>query len=388
MLGTKSVRKVLFPILATVFFVLEGVLQNQWVLNSDYRPALIISAGMCVSLGLAGAFPVYGGLLYLIFHFISIFLNIEMTIPTLGLYVIASDWISRRWYLASVGLLVSAEIGLQHQLGFTSVSLLGSVLGITGAVVIGFMLRWSQERVDASREEARVARETAREKVYRDLAVELHDTVVRDLSRVIVAAELLTREPNSPALVEQIHASAHEALKSTRTMMAGFAKPEEEETFQQVVGKCGQMLATRSIQLNVDIPDDLHGSMSREAYGALILTLKEGAANILKYASAGSEAELLVERQSSEEVLLTLSNDCGEKVASEPLLSGGFGLENLAARLSNQGGKLSYMKVSDRWILVAEIQMGQPTMPTSEFTPRSEISQPGNARSGKNGLKQ
>ena len=377
----KPLRRTTLFSLAVLFFVFDLLFQFQQGIDNSNWHAISISAGMCLGLLITSRFPLVGTATYLLFCVALAVTHAYVSVSTLGLYVLAIDWIaSKRYTIAGFFLIVGVSLSYLSD-GFTPASLLGSILGIAGAVAIGLVLRWSQDRVDVSRKEAR-------EKVYRDLAVELHDTVVRDLSRVIVAAELLTREPNSPALVEQIHASAHEALKSTRTMMAGFAKPEEEETFQQVVGKCGQMLATRSIQLNVDIPDDLHGSMSREAYGALILTLKEGAANILKYASAGSEAELLVERQSSEEVLLTLSNDCGEKVASEPLLSGGFGLENLAARLSNQGGKLSYMKVSDRWILVAEIQMGQPTMPTSEFTPRSEISQPGNARSGKNGLKQ
>ncbi len=303
-----------------------------------------------------GALPRFAAALYVGLDVLEAIVRTDVSLSALGIFVLVMDWIALGRFRSAAAVLLMVEGFGLFRSGFSQ----AAVVGFTGgAVCFGFMLRWSQQRVEGSREQAR-------KEIYADLAVELHDTIARELSRVVVVAELLAVESGSSPLVSQIQSSAREALASTRLMMKGLRQPTEQESLDKVLGRCADMLKERSIRLHVDAAPAAHANLSREMLDILVLVIKEGSANILKYAPVGSEASLTVESESPEVLSVMLTNTCDISARPDPELSGGFGLDNLAARVEQVGGSISHHIVNNRWTLLVELPLHRVAAPRKD----------------------
>lgn len=306
-----------------------------------------------------GALPRFAAALYVGLDVLEAIVRTDVSLSALGIFVLVMDWIALGRFRSAAAVLLMVEGFGLFRSGFSQAAVVGSILATGGAVCFGLMLRWSQQRVEGSREQAR-------KEIYADLAVELHDTIARELSRVVVVAELLAVESGSSPLVSQIQSSAREALASTRLMMKGLRQPTEQESLDKVLGRCADMLKERSIRLHVDAAPAAHANLSREMLDILVLVIKEGSANILKYAPVGSEASLTVESESPEVLSVMLTNTCDISARPDPELSGGFGLDNLAARVEQVGGSISHHIVNNRWTLLVELPLHRVAAPRKD----------------------
>lgn len=376
--GYRPLRIISLVVVAVILGVTEMVSQYREGIAQDDVVTVFLGIGMCVAIALLGPFPKLSGALYMVFACAEGLINTDLSLPALGTYIIAMDWIAHSWYMRAFIFLVLNEALTMMNNEFSLSAMMNSALGIGAAVAIGLTIQNAQKTALLAKAEASLARAEAREKISGDLSSELHGTVARELTSVVLAAEMLSRDPGSRELIAQIQAGARNALANTRSLIADLDHSPGSESLTTVLTQCQRMLTVRNISLYVEGSEVVIEKLSQSMRDTLMLVIKEGTTNILKYGLAGSQADLVIEQQDQEDVFLTLSNVCGATDAegSRSLLSGGFGLENLAARLSNEGGKLTYMKVNDRWVLVAEIHGGQPTMPLSDATASVEISTP------------
>lgn len=347
-------RKGMLLFAAIALFSLELYAQLEAGVEVASWPAIVVTAGMSLAIGLIGLSPIPGGLMYIVLYLAAMLVPFDIYVVHSGIFIVVLDWVAAGWFGAAAGLLLVGLTTDYLMLPETSVPawFMFTFVATAASVAIGLIVRRSQVQVDNSRE-------VAREEIHRDLAVELHKTVARDLGRVIVARELLGRDPSSPAAMEQIQVSAREALRSTRSMMERLARDEggSRDAIDQVIARCKKMLDTRSIRLNVEIPDGADEGLTNELSDILTLALKEGSSNILNYAPAESEADLVMERQSSGSILLTFSNVYSQIEEGGSLLSGGFGLRNLTVKVHSLGGHLSYRVLNRKWILLLELPL-------------------------------
>lgn len=341
--------------LAIALAIAEVINQSQATVDpAHYGLTLVLGTAMCVGVALLGPRPLLGGMVCILFSGLDIILDTNVTFPSLGIYIVVTDWVAHRWFArAAAILLLNSVLVLIHN-HFSLVTLTSSVMSVGISVAFGLTLLWAQDRVRAARVEARA-------EITRDLSAELHDTVARDLTRIIVTAEQIAFESGPSPETQQIQACAREALASTRSIIDGRPERARNESFHSVITKCSRMLEMRLIQLNTDVPENILDNLPRMVKETIILAVKEGAANILKYAAADSDADLIIANEySSGRILLTLSNTYEEDSRPHSLLAGQFGLKNLEARAEVLGGQVMYGALNGKWILTLDLPATEP----------------------------
>lgn len=332
-----------------------------------YKPGLevadvVFAVALTLSIALMGYWPLTGGLAYIGICLLEMPIWTDVALPTLGIYILVADWVSRRWYLQALMALVIVN-------GFSAIrtppSDRISLLVVTAflgtiAVVVGLALQWNQARVVRLRHEAALSQQMihdAGEKVRRELVTGLHDTVARDLVRLIVACQ--AKSDGQGAInerdVDVIRHLADDALQHLRSLMAPCGKPVPQ-SLGAVISTCDRMLASRGITLVGDLDPDLDSQLTAAQRELLSLIIQEGSVNILKYAQEGLPSDLLVERSAGGGITLTLASPlAGQESSGGRAFTGGFGLDNLANRVQAEGGMLYYGPRGESWVLVAEL---------------------------------
>lgn len=336
----------------------------------------------CVALALVGWFPAVGGAIFAIIIFTGILLPPEIvvvSVPFIGIYVVAADWISRRWYIAAAIMLVALEGAEIFQSDAPTGDFLGLILGVGFAILAGAGLRWNHVRVEALEEQRQRAASEAETSVRHKLAATLHDTVASDLVRVIVASQSIaqhTQEPDTAAELEALGDTAREAMWHLRVLMdeAGVTRNDPQDPLAEVLGKCRTMLAGRHITVNADVADGVDVACTSGQRSVLALALREGATNVLKYAPSGSTVNLTVETLPGGGISLAMANDVDPAACdADGALSGGFGLVSLAERAAREGGTARYGCAGGTWLLTVELP-GRPMVqePTGRETSEAE----------------
>ena len=113
------------------------------------------------------------------------------------------------------------------------------------------------------------------------------------------------------------------------------------------------MLRSGALELDAHMPGDIDGEISRQTILTGSLFVSETAANALKYARRGTTVDLFAEIDGGG-LSLTMANDISGS-SSDGALTGGFGLANLKSRIESEGGRLSFVSRSGRWIVNASI---------------------------------
>lgn len=358
-------HRVTFGVLAVVLVALE--LLSRWGGSTPNTPTsvwLVVGYGL---LALTGWVPLVGGTLYTVATLVAIVAPDDVLVlgfAMIGVFAVAGEWISRGWY-AAAGLIMalSATVDAIHS-GYPSVSLIGFLLGAVVSVTLGLSLRWNHNRVAQLEDQATSARHTAESAqldVRREIAATLHDTLVEDLVRLIVGTQALTRTTTDPLAAEDSRAlteTARQAMVHLRALMSS-ALPDQSgrpDPVGEVVATCQKMLAGREITLAAALPPDLEACLGTRQRDVLALVIREGSTNILKFARAGSRATLTIDTPHEGGAAVSLVNDIDPvNEQAHASLSGGFGLDNVSARVAAEGGTVQYGSRGATWVLTAMI---------------------------------
>lgn len=365
-----AARRVGFGVLAVVLVVAEVVSGG----SPDHLGAftvewLVIGYGL---LALTGWLPATAGLLYAVVTFVAILAPSDTLIvafPLIGAFAVAGDWISRSWYLPAALALATtntADILLSDSTGITTV---GALLGVWASIGVGLGLRWNSARLAGLHREAESAHraaEAAQVEVRREIASTLHDTVVADLVRLLVASQSLTRTTTDPQAAEDAHAltdTARDAMVHLRALMSSTLPDQstQPEPLAQVIATCQTMLAGRSIALDTEVPPSLDTSLTRRQRSLVALVVREAATNVLKYARPGTHADLSIETPPGGGIAVAATNEIDPaRDHARATLGGGFGLDNLTAQVAREGGTVQYGFRGASWLLAVLIPATPP----------------------------
>ncbi len=355
-------RRIAFGALAPLLVPLEFL--TLWLssgtLNVFTAEWILLSYAL---LALTGWLPATGGTLFTIVTLTGVLLpdsTLHTTFTLLGIYAVAADWVSRRWYLPALLVIASTETIQLMRSANPLADVAGLIFGTASAIAIGLVLQWNHKHVEdleTRAEEARLAASRAGEAVRHDLTVNLHDTVAQDLTRIIVASQSIARRTTDAQAGEDTEALgelARHAMRQVRALIddAGLSHPDPAEPLAEVLTTCQTMLAGRSITLAAELPDDADTAHSLRQRTVLALAFREGSTNIFKYARAGSRATLTLEDLDEGAVALTMVNDIDP--ASDDVratLAGGFGLENLITQAARESGRVQFGSNGGRWVL-------------------------------------
>ncbi len=209
----------------------------------------------------------------------------------------------------------------------------------------------------------------------RDLARELHDTSIHDITSIIMALERakLTGIQDPKVLEEIDHAiaigrqsvvSMRGVLKILRTEDSSDRRPGTENvpaaiaaaapTLQRALDDARASLERAGHTLQVHVEDHVDLPLPFSVRTALVRVIQECTANMVKYARPGAPCTVMIERTEIETRALFL-NDAREGAEDDSALSSGVGLIGVRERVEAVGGSLVVRHHDGRWIIQASI---------------------------------
>ncbi|MCI1642066.1 MAG: hypothetical protein LKI27_01145 [Actinomyces sp.] len=233
--GRRFGRRIVFSSFGAILLALELLVNNTEGLTA---PNAWFSAAACLCLALVGWMPTLGGLLYTAVMVAGAGMPgelVPLALPSLGIYAVCGEWVSRRRYVPAALALLAVEGARLATSPSPEAEAAGMVLACSVAVPIGLGVQRSERRTsDLERRAALAERHAseARAAVHRGLARELHDTAVRDLARIVIASQSIAQRSADPGVVqeaERLTELAAHAMRSIRSLMTGGEQAAAEE---------------------------------------------------------------------------------------------------------------------------------------------------------------
>jgi len=237
--------------------------------------------------------------------------------------------------------------------------------------VIGEAVRSMLRSVDRFQQNSMV--QLARQR--RDLARELHDTSIHDITSIIMALErakltgiedprVLEEIDHAIAIGRQSVVSMRGVLKILRTEDNSDRRPGAENvpaaiaaaapTLQRALDDARASLERAGHRLQVHVEDHVDLPLPFSVRTALVRVIQECTANMAKYARPGAPCTVMIERTDVETRALFL-NDAREGAEADSALSSGVGLIGVRERVEAVGGSLVVRHHDGRWIIQASI---------------------------------
>lgn len=212
-----------------------------------------------------------------------------------------------------------------------------------------------------------------------ELARELHDTSIHDITSMIMALERakLTGIPDPKALEEVDFAIA--AGRQSVVSMRGVLKilrsgalstdpargvPEAiaaaTPTVRRALEEARAVLARAGMSLQDHFEDELDMPMPQSVRTALVRVVQECTVNMAKYGAPGSTGTVMIQRTETETSALFV-NEAARRTREDAATSSRLGLVGVRERVEAVGGTVSVRHHEDRWM----IQVSIPTIGTS-----------------------
>ncbi|MBD8061277.1 sensor histidine kinase [Oceanitalea stevensii] len=209
----------------------------------------------------------------------------------------------------------------------------------------------------------------------RDLARELHDTSIHDITSIIMALERakLTGIQDPKVLEEIDHAIAigRQSVVSMRGVLKILRAEDGSDrrsgtenvpaaiaaaapTLQRALDDARASLERAGHSLQVHVEDHVDLPLPFSVRTALVRVIQECTANMAKYARPGAPCTVMIERTDVETRALFL-NDAREGAEADSALSSGVGLIGVRERVEAVGGSLVVRHHDGRWIIQASI---------------------------------
>ena len=212
-------------------------------------------------------------------------------------------------------------------------------------VAAGLYLRSRIELADRDRRRVAAELAGAQQAERAALARELHDLVAHHMAAIIMrvgVARMTTTDPESRAVLDDVHATASEALGSIRALLASIradAGPAPIE-IADVRGEIGQAVdRTRAAGFTVtDSVDLADGTLDPIGALTLVRVVQEATTNVMKHAAPGTAVDLRVTQTPTEILARVDSGPPGESGRTERHT--GHGIDGMAERARLAGGAL------------------------------------------------
>jgi two-component system sensor histidine kinase DesK len=259
----------------------------------------------------------------------------------------------RRWPLALAAFWaghVALAVGVLGR-PFGAAALTGAGIALYGAACASLHgLMWLATRLRAARAElARAAITAERLRIARDL----HDTLGRRLTEVVLrselAARLVDREPERAAAeMREVGRGARELLAEVRATVSGY----READLDSELATAREIARAAGITLTVSLPPD-PPPPSVAAVAAWVV--REGVTNVLRHSVARACAVTVAEEDGGgpgggRGYTVTVADD-GPALGGRPVAEPGAGLTGLTERLAAAGGELS-IEVDKEWFML------------------------------------
>lgn len=254
---------------------------------------------------------------------------------------------------------ISSEVFTIINTTMLSAQLTGALLEASLVLPLGFFLRW--HRLNSARLSRRLhtVQEQAAQaeaRIRQDLAAELHDTMAKDLVRLVVLSDRLARHPDS-ANTEDFRTISELSLSASRGIRPAISRLDARRSrtnFTQIIEEASQMLLSRDLKLEVKGTSNLDALLTRQQLLLATMMVQECAVNVLKYGLYGSEVSLEAELDENRTLTLTMRNEISP-TPDYTGVSSGLGLNHLESRLNDEGGELIFGKIGQQWIIKAVI---------------------------------
>lgn len=389
--GVSRGRVLTFALIGAALLVSE--LAATAVYNPPLSPThVVIAAGLCLSVASLGVWPTAGGVAFVCLTLVEAWFWTDLSLPSLGLYVVAAEWIARRWYWQTA-LAVAISTGAQVVGGSRAAALSGdtfdsgpvlfaSGLGVACAILAGVVMqsgRHKARQLEAALRESEQALIEAEDRTRQELIEGLHNSVGRDLSQLTMAtnAALARVEPQSDAAeaLERLVWMSQVTMHDLRLLAEQAPVPSYPRSLDQVVAECTGLLASRGIDLNSDVQVDA-SQTSDQRLRLMALAIEEVSFNALKYAAPQSGSDLQVGSGPGGALELTFASALRDGDRESAPQGWGFGLRNLESRARAEGGTLQFGPVGNRWLVAM-------TLPSDAASPSvTAETEMGEARDG------
>lgn len=350
-------QRLIFVALALLIALLELIFYST---KFDFMAlwTLILSTLLLAS---CGWFAPWSEILYILAYDIILFLPVGNHFPHLifGVCAISVSWLARSWVVPGLVLYLSTEILSLLATTMLMPRVTESLLETSLVLPLGFFLRWHRlnaERMSTRLRQVKEIAAQAEARVRRDLATELHDTIARDLVRLLVLANRLEKHPDSATAEDfrQISELSVSASRGIRPVIAELDARRTRRNLSEVIDETSQMLSSRNMNLRLTGTSNLEVVLTRQQLLLAILVVQECATNALKYGVSGTEVTLEATLDDRQVLTLIMRNQISP-TPNFSNVSSGLGLDNLESRLVEENGELILGQIDQKWIVKAVI---------------------------------
>ena len=233
-----------------------------------------------------------------------------------------------------------------------------ALLAITAATLLGLLWGWEvAARLERAR---RLSAELAVTDERLRFAADLHDIQGHHLQVIALKSELAARlaasDPVRAAVeMQQVQRLATEALRDTRAVVQGYRRTALHEE----IANATRVLAAADIDARMQIdPAADADRLSETSRHLLGLVMREATTNVLRHSRARrAEVDYRVDAGLAR---LQVRND---GAIDQPGASPGSGLRTLAERLTAAGGRLTWERDGDRFLVAASLPLAAGSGP-------------------------
>jgi two-component system, NarL family, sensor histidine kinase DesK len=267
----------------------------------------------------------------------------------------------RRWLLLAVTAAAAAALGgiAAPASGsgdgggrLLAVLLPPGLLAVTAATLLGMLWAWDVaarlERAGRLSADLAVADERLR------FAADLHDIQGHHLQVIALKSELAARlaqtDPaRAAAEMQEVRRLAAEALRDTRAVVQGYRRTALDDEIANATRVLAAADIDARMRLDGDTDTDRLSETSRNLLG---LVVREATTNVLRHSRARrAEVDYHVTAGLAQ---LRIGND---GAVDHPGAAAGSGLRVLAERLAAAGGRLTWERDGDRFVVVASLPL-------------------------------
>lgn len=212
-----------------------------------------------------------------------------------------------------------------------------------------------------------------------ELARELHDTSIHDITSMIMALERAKlagiSDPKALEEVEFAIAAGRQSVVSMRGVLkilrSGALSTDPARgvpeaiaaatpTVRRALDEARAVLARAGMTLQDYFEDELDMPMPQSVRTALVRVVQECTVNMAKYGAPGSTGTVMIQRTETETSALFV-NEAARRARDDAATSSRLGLVGVRERVEAVGGTVSVRHHEDRWM----IQVSIPTIGTS-----------------------